>query len=227
MAKQHLHSVRVAILAADGFEQIELTSPRKHLLQHGAQVEIVSLHAGCITGMHTLERGSKIRVDVSIEKADPSRYDALLIPGGLINPDQLRQSEAVLDFVRAFERDGKPIAAICHGPWVLISAGLAGGRRLTGWPGIKDDIRNAGADWENKAVVRNGNWITSRGPHDLLQFNAALVEHFSSEMQASDRRFSLPLGRLAAGGLALAVLGVAARWAGDGGGRSQHPARPG
>lgn len=224
MAKQYLQNVRVAILATDGFEQIELTSPRKHLLQQGAQVEIVSLREGAITGMHTLARGSKIKVDVTVDQADPSRYDALLIPGGLVNPDQLRQSEAVLDFVRAFERAGKPIAAICHGPWVLISAGLAGGRRLTGWPGIKDDIRNAGADWENMAVVKDGNWITSRGPHDLLQFNAALVEHFSPQLEAADRRFAVPLGKLAAGSLALAALGLCTRWAREG--VRQHRSAP-
>jgi protease I len=145
-------------------------------------------------------------VDRTIFTANPDRYDALMIPGGLTNPDLLRQSRRVLEFVRAFDEDDKPIATICHGPWVLISAGIVEGRRLTSWPGIKDDVVNAGGIWENKAVVKDGNWISSRGPHDLLQFNRALIEHFSPNMTARERRLSVPLSRLAAGGLALAAL---------------------
>lgn len=212
MAKQYLKGVRVAILAADGFEQVELTQPRKTMLEQGASVEIISLRSGSIAGMHSLVPGKKIKVDRTVETADPSSYDALFIPGGLINPDLLRQNSAALDFVRAFDRADKPIASICHGPWVLISAGLVDGRRMTGWPGIKDDVKNAGAEWENMAVVVDGNWITSRGPHDLPQFNQALVEHFSPELEAEERYFALPMGKLAAGGIALAALGLAARW---------------
>lgn len=215
MAKHYLKGIRVAILAADGFEEVELTQPRKALLAEGASVDIVSLRSGSIAGMKHLVPGKKIKVDHTVDSADPASYDALFIPGGLINPDLLRQNTAALDFVRAFDRADKPIAAICHGPWVLISAGLAEGRRLTGWPGIKDDVRNAGAEWENMAVVRDGNWITSRGPHDLVQFNAAIVEHFSPELEADERSFALPLGKIAAGGLALAAVGLAARWWGQ------------
>ncbi len=211
MAKQELAGVRVAILAMDGFEQVELTRPKDKLVQHGATVEIVSLRPGSIRGMNLHRPGSKVKVDRTIFTADPNDYDALFIPGGFINPDFLRQSERVLDFVRDFDATGKPIAVICHAPWVLISAGLVGGRRLTSWPGIKDDVRNAGGIWENKAVVKDGNLISSRGPQDLLQFHKAIVEHFSPRRTARERSYALPLGKLAVGGLAVAALGYAIR----------------
>lgn len=201
----------MAILAMDGFEQVELTRPRSKLLDHGASIEVVSLRPGSIRGMNLHRPGSKVKVDRTIFTADPNDYDALLIPGGFINPDFLRQSERVLDFVREFDRSGKPIAVICHAPWVLISAGLVRGRRLTSWPGIQDDVRNAGGIWENKAVVKDDNWISSRGPQDLLQFNKAIVEHFSPRMTARERSYALPLGKLTAGGLAVAALGYALR----------------
>jgi protease I len=219
MARQHLAGVRVAILAADGFEQVELTRPQKALLRHGAAVEVISLRPGAIRGMNALLPGSKVQVDRTIFTARAKNYDALLIPGGLMNPDLLRQSKRVRAFVREFDRAGKPIASICHGPWVLISAGLVEGRRLTSWPGIRDDVTNAGGNWENKSVVRDDNWITSRGPHDLLQFNRALVEHFSPHLSARERRTMLPLGRLAAGGLVLAAIGYGLRRLE----REQHP----
>jgi protease I len=211
MAKQHLSEVRVAILAADGFEQVELTRPRTALEKHGAQVEVVSLRPGSIRGMHLLKPGAKVKVDRTIYTADADDYDALFIPGGLVNPDLLRQNKRVLDFVREFDLAGKPIASICHGPWVLISARLVTDRRLTSWPGIKDDVRNAGGIWVNRAVVKDGNWISSRGPHDLLRFDRAIVEHFSPHLEAKERRSPVPLGRLAIGGLALAALGYGFR----------------
>jgi protease I len=211
MAKQHLTGVRVAILAADGFEQLELTRPRKALLDHGASVEVISLRPGSIRGINALYPGSKVKVDRTIYTARAKSYDALLIPGGFVNPDLLRQSKRVLDFVREFDRAGKPIASLCHGPWVLISAGLVSGRRLTSWPGIKDDVRNADGIWENHSVVKDGNWITSRGPHDLLQFNRAMVRHFSPALEATERRSAIPFGRIALGGLAIAALGYGLR----------------
>jgi protease I len=211
MAKEHLKDIRVAILAADGFEQLELTRPRKALLKHGAEVEVISLRPGSIRGVNALYPGAKVKVDRTIFTADPDDYQALLIPGGLMNPDLLRQSKRVLDFVREFDRAGKPIASICHGPWVLISAGLVEGRRLTSWPGIQDDVRNAGGNWKNRSVVRDGNWITSRGPQDLLHFDRAIVEHFSPHLEARERRTALPLRRLVVGGLALAALGYGLR----------------
>jgi protease I len=212
MANRELSGVRVAIVAADGFEQVELTRPRKQLLQHGASVEVISLRPGSIRGMNMLSKGKKVDVDRTIFTADPADYDALLIPGGLANPDYLRQSERVLDFVRSFDRAGKPIAAICHGPWVLISAGLVRGRRLTSWPGIKDDVVNAGGIWEDQAVVRDGNWISSRSPLDLMQFDRAIVEHFSPNLIADERTHAIPFGKLAAGGIALGAVGLAIRW---------------
>src|ERR687893_2431575 len=142
MAKQHLAGIRVAILAADGFEQVELTQPRKTLQRHGALTEVVSLRPGSILGMNLLLPGKKEKVDRTIFDASPDDYDALLIPGGFVNPDFLRQSDRVMEFVRAFDRAGKPIATLCHGPWVLVSAGLVGGRRLACWGGVKDDGAN-------------------------------------------------------------------------------------
>lgn len=203
-----LSGVRVAILAADGFEQVELTRPRAQLLEHGAEVEVVSLRPRSIRGMNLLALGKKVKVDRTVFTADPADYDALLIPGGFINPDFLRRSERALELVRAFERAGKPIAAICHGPWVLISAGLVRGRRLTSWPGIRDDVRNAGGIWEDMAVVKDGNWITSRDPGDLPQFERAIVEHLAPGMVARERRRALPMGWIAGvAALGLALLG--------------------
>jgi protease I len=211
MANRILSGVRVAILAADGFEQVELTRPRRELVEHGAEVEIVSLRPGSIRGMNLLVPGKKVKVDRTVFNADPGDYDALLIPGGFVNPDLLRQSERVLEFVRAFDRARKPIAAICHGPWVLISAGLVRGRRLASWRGIQDDVRNAGGIWEDMAVVKDRNLITSRDPGDLVHFNQAMVAHFGPGMVARERRHALPYGWLA-GGLATVALGLAARW---------------
>jgi protease I len=208
---KHLMGVRVAAIAVDGFEQVELTRPMKKLVSQGATVDVVSLRPGSIRGMNFLSPGAKVKVDRTIFTADPDDYDALLIPGGLQSPDMLRQSKRVLRFVRAFDEADKPIATICHGPWLLISAGLVEGRRLTSWPGIRDDVTNAGGEWENKSVVRDGNWISSRGPQDLLQFNRAIVEHFSPALTASDRRLPVPGARYLLAGLALAAVGYALR----------------
>jgi protease I len=212
MAKQELAGIRVAIIAADGFEQVEVTRPRDALLKQGAEVEIVSLRPGSIQGMNLLVPGKKVKVDRTVFKADPADYGALLIPGGFISPDFLRQSEHVLDFVREFDRSRKPVAAICHGPWVLISAGLVPGRRLTSWPGIQDDVRNAGGRWEDKAVVVDGSWMSSRGPQDLPRFNKALIEHFSPSRTAKERGSSIPIGSAVAGGIALAAVGYGLHW---------------
>jgi deglycase len=182
MASHKLQGLRVAALAADGFEQVELTVPMKALKRAGATVEIVSLRPGTIRGMNLLLPGKQVAVDRLVGAADPAAYDALLLPGGFINPDFLRQSEDALEFVRAFDVASKPIAVICHGPWVLVSAGLVRGRVLTSWPGIKHDLINAGAVWENRAVIRDGNWVSSRGPHDLRKFKKAMIELFEERM---------------------------------------------
>jgi protease I len=218
---QELNGVRIAVLAADGFEQVEVTRPVKALEKHGAEVEIVSLRPGSIQGMNLLYPGKKVHVDRTVFTADPDMFDGLHIPGGFINPDFIRQSDHALDFVRAFEADGKPISTICHGPWVLISAGLVRGRRLTSWPGIKDDVRNAGGDWVDSEVVHDGNWVSSRSPLDLHAFDKAIVEHFAegagrvghTAHAAPDATDNGSLRRLIAGGVAAATFGYVARQA--------------
>ncbi|HEX8319362.1 type 1 glutamine amidotransferase domain-containing protein [Longimicrobium sp.] len=207
-----LTGLRVAVLAADGFEQVELTSPVEALEAHGAEVEIVSVHRGRIRGMNHMYPGRKVSVDRTLKTADAQDYDAVLLPGGLANPDTLRQDERALDFIRAADRAGKPIAMICHAPWLLISAGLMVRRNLTSWPGIRDDVRNAGGAWSDLPVVRDRNWVSSRGPHDLPQFNRAMLELFAERATVApphpaehrQERGGLPVGRLLLGGLAVA-----------------------
>ncbi|PTL84024.1 type 1 glutamine amidotransferase domain-containing protein [Vitiosangium sp. GDMCC 1.1324] len=178
MARKTLKGIRVGVLAADGFEQVELTIPMRALRKRGAQVDIISLHRGRIRGMNLLWPGKKIPVDELVKEVQPTDFDALLIPGGFVNPDFLRQSEEVLQFVREFDRHGRPIATLCHGPWVLVSAGLASGRKLAAWPGIKDDIRNAGAEWVDEPGVRDDRWFSSRSPLDMRHFIKGMVELF-------------------------------------------------
>lgn len=169
----------IAVLATDGFEKVELTVPVAALKMAGADVDIVSLHPGRIRGVNLHEPASMVRVDKTLDRANPAEYDGLLIPGGFINPDLLRQSAKARDFVRAFDRQGKPIATLCHGPWLLASAALTSGRTMTSWPGIRDDMVNAGAIWLDQEVVRDGNWVTSRGPQDMVPFVGAMTELFS------------------------------------------------
>jgi len=179
MAKKVLKGIRVGVLATDGFEQVELTIPVKALRKRGAQVDIVSLHKGKIRGINLMWPGKKVAVDETVDRVRPRDFDALLIPGGFQNPDTLRQSEEVLDFVREIDRLGRPIATLCHGPWVLVSAGLASGRRLSSWPGIKDDLRNAGAEWRDESGVLDGRWFSSRGPQDMRHFLKGMVSLFA------------------------------------------------
>ncbi|MFY0580827.1 type 1 glutamine amidotransferase [Cystobacter fuscus] len=179
MARKVLKGIRVGVLATDGFEQVELTIPVKALRKRGAQVDIVSLHKGKIRGINLMWPGKKVPVDETVDNVRPRDFDALLIPGGFQNPDSLRQSEEALDFVREIDRLGRPIATLCHGPWVLVSAGLASGRRLSSWPGIKDDIRNAGAEWRDESGVLDGRWFTSRGPQDMRHFIKGMVSLFA------------------------------------------------
>jgi protease I len=180
MAKQHaLLGRRIAVLAADGFEKIELTIPVAALRVAGADVDIVSLRPGRIRGVNLHEPAARVAVDRTLAEVQVDDYDALLIPGGFINPDLLRQSEPARQFVREFDATGRPIATLCHGPWLLASAGLTQGRRMTSWPGVRDDLVNAGATWLDEAVVRDGNWLTSRGPQDMVPFVKALLGHFA------------------------------------------------
>jgi protease I len=217
MHQVDLTGLRVAVLTADGAEQVEITSPVDELRDHGAEVEIVSLHPGRLRTVNFMYPGKKVRIDRTLRTADPEDYDALLLPGGLVAPDTLRQSEAALDFVRGFERAGKPIAVICHGPWLLVSAGLVVRRNLTSWPGIKDDVRNAGGIWQDEPMVRDRNWVSSRGPQDLKHFNRGMLEMFAERVpQAPDRpeyseqrprrrrERSVPIGKMLTGGLVAA-----------------------
>jgi protease I len=175
----NLNNKKVAILAADGFEQSELEEPLKALRNEGAKVSVVSPKEGKIQGMKHLDKGDTFEVDLALSKANASDFDALFIPGGLANPDTLRSTREAVDFVRAFAKDGKPIGAICHGPWVLIEAGIVKGRRLTSWPAIQTDIRNAGGQWVDEEVVVDNGLVTSRKPDDLKAFNAKLIEEFA------------------------------------------------
>jgi len=180
MAKDiHLKGTRIAALAADGFEKVELTVPMRALQMAGAKVDVISLRHGRIRGVNLHEPASKVHVKKTVREANPADYDGLLLPGGFINPDLLRQSADAREFVRAFDAAGKPIATLCHGPWVLASAGLLDGRTMTSWPGIRDDLVNAGATWVDAPVVRDGNLLTSRGPQDLVPFVRAIKELFA------------------------------------------------
>jgi len=170
---------RVAILAADGFEQVELSKPKEALEEAGATVSIVSPQSGRIQGMHHADKGDKFDVDIPLKNARPDDFDALMIPGGLMNPDTLRSTPEALEFVRAFFRAGKPVAAICHGPWVLIDAGVVRGRKLTSWPAIQTDVKNAGGMWVDEEVVVDNGLVTSRKPADISAFNQKMIEEFA------------------------------------------------
>jgi len=175
-----LYGVKVAILVADGFEYIELSVPSKALWLAGATREIISLHSGRIRGMNLTEPTRTVRVHRTLDEADPNAYDALLIPGGFIGPDFLRQSAPARAFVKAFATADKPIASLCHGPWMLASADVVAGRRLTAWPGIRDDIVHAGGIWRDAPLVVDRNLVTSRGPQDLAAFVPAMIELFAT-----------------------------------------------
>jgi protease I len=173
-----LSGKKVAILVADGFEQVEMTKPREALHEAGAETKIVSPSSGKIQGMNHADKGDKFDVDIELKDARPDEFDALMIPGGLMNPDQLRSTQEAIDFTRHFFENGKPVAAICHAPWVLIDAGVARGRTLTSWPAIKTDLRNAGANWVDKEVVVDNGLVTSRRPDDIPAFNKKMIEEF-------------------------------------------------
>jgi len=177
--QRRLEGLAVAILATDGFEQSELIEPRKALDDAGADTWIVSPKSDRIRGWNHVDWGEVVPVDVTLDRADPDRFDALVLPGGVMNPDRLRIDPRAVDFVRAFHEAGKPIAAICHGPWTLIEAGAVQDRRVTSWPSLETDLRNAGAEWEDRAVVKDGVLVTSRKPDDLPQFNRAIIETFA------------------------------------------------
>jgi protease I len=187
MARE-LAGKRVAILATDGFEQSELFEPKAALEHAGATVHIISPESDTITAWFKTDWGKEIDVDVNLADAKPNDYDALVLPGGVMNPDKLRRDADVLQFVRSFNEDHKPIAAICHGPWTLIDAGLVSGRRMTSYHSIQSDLKNAGADWVDETVVVDDNLITSRQPDDLPAFNEKLVDAVAHAGATSTRR---------------------------------------
>jgi protease I len=182
-----LDNFKVAILATDGVEEVELTEPAKALGQASAKVDVISLKAGRIQALHHIDKGDQIPVDLTLEQANPAHYDALLLPGGAINADQLRLQPKVQKFIRAIANANKPMAVICHAPWELISANLARGHALTSWPTIQDDLRNAGATWIDQEVVIDGNLLTSRGPQDLPSFIREMIRLFARRPQSAIR----------------------------------------
>ncbi len=185
MANNRLQGRRVAVLATDGFEQVELEKPVEALRAEGARVEIVSPRAGRIQGFNHHDKGDAFAVDLALGQADAAEYDAIVLPGGVINPDALRLEPEAIDFVRAFADAGKPIAAICHGPWTLINAEAVEGRRMTSWPSLEADLRNAGAEWVDAEVVVDHGLVTSRKPDDLPIFCATMIEEFAEGPHAA------------------------------------------
>jgi protease I len=182
----NLDGKNIAILATDGFEQSELLEPKKALEQAGAEVKIVSLKSGEIKGWKEKNWGDTVEVDLTLEEADANDFDALHLPGGVINPDMLRTKQEAVDFVKEFFAADKPISAICHAPWILINAGVVRGKTLTSWQSVKTDLENAGAKWVDEEVVVDGNLVTSRKPADLPAFNEKIIEVFSNEKAKSE-----------------------------------------
>ena len=184
---QSLNGKKVAILVADGFEQVELTEPQKALEEAGAQTAIVSPAQGKVKGWNMSDWGEQMPVDVPLASADPNSFDALLLPGGVMNPDELRVIPKAVQFVKAFFDAGKPVAAICHGPWTLVEADVVRGRTLTSWPSLQTDIRNAGGQWVDQEVVTDNGLVTSRKPDDLPAFNRKMIEEFAEGRHAMRR----------------------------------------
>lgn len=179
MANESLKGLNVAIVVTDGFEQVELTKPRAALDEAGAKTQIVSPKNGHVRGWKFTDWGDELPVDVKLNDARPEDFDALLLPGGVINPDALRIEPKAVAFVKAFFDRGKPVAAICHGPWTVIEAGAARGRRITSWPSLKTDLKNAGADWVDQQVVVDKGLVTSRSPDDIPAFNPEVIRLFA------------------------------------------------
>jgi protease I len=179
MANENLKGLKVAILITDGFEQVEMTEPRKALDQAGAETHIVSPKGDRVRAWNFTDWGEEFPVDVALDQAQPQDFDALLLPGGVINPDMLRMQAKAIEFAKAFFDAGKPVASICHGPWTIIETGAARGRRIASWPSLKTDLQNAGAQWMDQEVVVDSNLVTSRKPDDIPAFNREMIELFS------------------------------------------------
>jgi len=187
MADARLQGKHIAIIATDMVEQVELVEPRKALENAGAKTELLSIKPGKIQGFNHFDKADEHEVDKLVEEADASDYDALLIPGGVGNPDQLRADENVVQFTRDFFEQGKPVAAICHGPWVLVEAGVVKGRKVTSWPSLQTDIRNAGGNWVDEQVVVDQGLVTSRKPDDIPAFNDKMIEEFAEGVHLRQR----------------------------------------
>jgi protease I len=179
-----LQGKKIAIVATDGFEQVELTEPKKALEAAGAKVDVISPKPGEIKGWKFTDWGDRIKVDKTLDDAKPTDYDGLVLPGGQINPDKLRIEPKAVAFVTEFFNSGKPIGAICHGPWMLVEAGVVKKKTLTSWPSVRTDIRNAGGHWVDEEVVTDGNLTTSRNPDDIPAFSKRLIQEFSQGKQA-------------------------------------------
>jgi protease I len=185
---ENLRGKKIAILATDGFEQVELTEPRQALDEAGATTEIVSPRSGEIKGWKFKDWGDTVKVDKTLDQAKAQDYDALLLPGGVINPDHLRMEPKAVAFVKDFVATGRPVAAICHGPWTLVEAGVVKGKTFTSWPSVKTDLKNAGAIWVDKEVVTDGQFISSRKPDDIPAFSKTLIGAVGRRESRGERR---------------------------------------
>ncbi len=188
MPQSPLNGTRVAILVTDNFEEVELTEPRKALEQAGASTRIIAPHSGTVQAMRGDEKAGSYPVDLTLDQANPDDFDAVLLPGGALNADALRLQPKAQAFVRRIDEQAKPIAVICHAPWLLVSAGLVGGRTMTSYPTLQDDIRNAGGHWLEFPVVRDRNWVSSRRPRDIPAFNQAMIELFEEQKSRAGQR---------------------------------------
>ena len=177
---QDLNGMKIAIVVAEGFEQVELTEPKKALEDAGARTWIVSPANRRVQGWNHFEKGDTFLVDLSLDQANSGDFDALLLPGGVANPDQLRIIPKAVQFIREFFHAGKPVASICHGPWPLIEADVVRGRTMTSWPSLKTDLKNAGANWVDREVVADNGLVTSRQPDDIPAFNRTMIEEFAA-----------------------------------------------
>lgn len=196
-----LKGKKVAILVAEGFEQEELTSPKEALEREGAQTQVISPVQDNVRGWKEKDWGKTIPVDVALDRAKSDDYDALLLPGGVMNPDKLRRNQKALEFVQGFFDAHKPVAAICHGPWTLIDAGVARGRKLTSYHTIQTDLKNAGADWVDEQVVVDNGLVTSRKPDDLPAFNEKMIEEFAEGIHDKNKKSVFAGSSMAAGGV--------------------------
>jgi protease I len=184
VAMDSLKGVRVAILVDNGFERVELTEPRKALDDAGAETKIISPQEKEVRAWESKEWGDKYPVQQKLDETQPNNFDALLLPGGVMNPDHLRMNPQAVSFVKAFVDSGKPIAAICHGPWTLIEAGAVKGRKMTSWPSLKTDLKNAGAEWTDQEVIVDRNLVSSRKPDDIPAFNREMIKLFGEKSKA-------------------------------------------